>query len=593
MIREKDVIRLIRACLNEPSLTVSRFVELIDSDSMLSPWDKKAFSKVVNKSLGAGPITETGIAGFADTLVYEASSVEYMYFVAKLLEKNQLKQRAYNLYILCFDNGMKSLNLVIRLGKIAFELGDKSAYKAWLKEAIDLYGLICRENKVSDAINAESIIYESLIKLVEDDEHVTSAFTKLGIHTQNVTKKVQDKAPFNATAITPEIANRIAFCVPNGVMLAHTTVLISILSLYSSEPAFDICPTIFVVGGICDENFRNACDEALIPYVYIPYDSREFTLDVYAERIEKLRTELQIRGISRVVWVSVPSGCSWYLGSRIAAEQAYWTMKFHAQATREIDIFISCASIWEKEKIVAGKKWVTGPVTFPDALSQTDAAKAKAIKSEFPQDAILLGVLARAEKIYSGEYLEAVSRILRKHPNTIFLWTGRTKHEGIAKHFDDSGLSGRVQYVGWVDTATYALVLDVFLETFPFGCGLTAAQALAAGTALVSYRNWSTIYGHHLSPVLDGRAGDFDTLSDIESIFRGEGNLDRLLMAKDPEQYVELASSVVQSPDFRESVGEAGKIFYRKYLGNPRISAQRFAEIFMGSIDNSHHIRKR
>jgi hypothetical protein len=36
--------------------------------------------------------------------------------------------------------------------------------------------------------------------------------------------------------------------------------------------------------------------------------------------------------------------------------------------------------------------------------------------------------------------------------------------------------------VGWVDTPLYAAILDVFLETFPLGCGITGYQAIDEGT---------------------------------------------------------------------------------------------------------------
>ena len=48
------------------------------------------------------------------------------------------------------------------------------------------------------------------------------------------------------------------------------------------------------------------------------------------------------------------------------------------------------------------------------------------------------------------------------------------------------GVDKKIFYIGWVDAELFSLAYDVFLETFPFGCGITGMQALTNGTALVS-----------------------------------------------------------------------------------------------------------
>jgi hypothetical protein len=47
-------------------------------------------------------------------------------------------------------------------------------------------------------------------------------------------------------------------------------------------------------------------------------------------------------------------------------------------------------------------------------------------------------------------------------------------------------LLNRCFYIGWVDTNFYSELIDIFLETFPFGCGITGAQSLFQGNILIS-----------------------------------------------------------------------------------------------------------
>jgi predicted O-linked N-acetylglucosamine transferase (SPINDLY family) len=42
------------------------------------------------------------------------------------------------------------------------------------------------------------------------------------------------------------------------------------------------------------------------------------------------------------------------------------------------------------------------------------------------------------------------------------------------------------EYIGWVDTSLWAQVIDVFLDTWPFGSGHTAWEAIAANKHFVS-----------------------------------------------------------------------------------------------------------
>ena len=87
-------------------------------------------------------------------------------------------------------------------------------------------------------------------------------------------------------------------------------------------------------------------------------------------------------------------------------------------------------------------------------LAGGEPSEIPAIRARYGKDAILLGVLAREEKIFSLLYLGAVANILENCPKAVFLWSGRSEHPGIRKFFADRGLNDRTPHIGWVNTAS-------------------------------------------------------------------------------------------------------------------------------------------
>ena len=95
--------------------------------------------------------------------------------------------------------------------------------------------------------------------------------------------------------------------------------------------------------------------------------------------------------------------------------------------------------------------------------------------------------MRREQKLQDRSYIEAIANVLKRHPDTLFVWTGTSwilSYPSILK----SVVAHQCRYLGWVDTAIYAHILDIFMDTFPFPCGVTLYQAMAAGKASVSLR---------------------------------------------------------------------------------------------------------
>jgi Glycosyl transferases group 1 len=101
--------------------------------------------------------------------------------------------------------------------------------------------------------------------------------------------------------------------------------------------------------------------------------------------------------------------------------------------------------------------------------------------------------------------------------------------------------------------------LYVFLETFPFGSGVTALQALGAGTPLLSYLHPETIFGTYFWPAVTNRENgpEGSPLPTLNSPDRHA-----ILCARDAAEYVGLANRLISDPSWRREVGERGRAFF-------------------------------
>ena len=291
-------------------------------------------------------------------------------------------------------------------------------------------------------------------------------------------------------------------------------------------------------------------------------------------RFRWLRQRFQQDRIGACVWVSAPPMAAFALSMRLAPAQIFWALRFHPLSGPYIDGYITWGAPSERTRRYGNQEWEVVPMPLALDDSPAPQAEVERLRSRFPEP-VLLGTLAREEKINSAPYLRAVADILVANPRAGFLWTGRSEHPGVAGFLREAGVAGRCHFVGWVDTKLHAAALDVFLETFPFGSGVTALQALGAGTPLLSYLHPETIFGTYW-PELAGAEGTSVGQSaqpPLESPDRHE-----ILCARDADEYITLANRLVSEPSWRKEVGARGRGFFLEEHGKSKTYAALFFE---------------
>jgi glycosyltransferase involved in cell wall biosynthesis len=112
----------------------------------------------------------------------------------------------------------------------------------------------------------------------------------------------------------------------------------------------------------------------------------------------------------------------------------------------------------------------------------------------------------------------------------------------------------------------------VFLDSFPFPCGYTLYEAMAAGKPAVLYasaESAETGARSLIEPLLHDQ-------SEACEIFRPDAAENLFLLAGDPAQYVSFAVRLGRDDEFRSLAGAAGRAFVERFMTD----RSRFARIY-------------
>ena len=454
---------------------------------------------------------------------------------------------------------------IAEAGNMAHRLGLAAAAEGAFSRSLDLLVRIIRTGNADAAMAAELMVYKAFVKAVEDEDHYERAFARWREPMAELGRRFRQELRAPAPG-----SKRVAFVFHSGVVLGHTEVM---LRLLESMDRTRFEPRIYALTMSTPE-FNERVAKLGVPVATFADTPRWGAPPTgMLARAQWLRERLAEDETACAVWVSLPVAAIFTLAMRVAPVQIFWSLKHHPVRLPEIDGYLTYGSWAEKEKVFHGQAWTVCPVPLALDPRPVDAQARARVRARFPQR-ILLGSLAREEKLDSRPFLESVAEILRRNPDAGFLWTGRHFHPGIGAFFAERGLAQRAHFVGWVDTAVHAAALDLFLETFPLGCGITGYQALAAGVPLVSYLEENTVFGMQYWSELMGRAGG------REKVDRALLDEYPVLCARDPGEYVELASRILSDATFREQ----WKAREARYFDAEIRGIGRYAERFFDAI---------
>lgn len=421
----------------------------------------------------------------------------------------------------------------------------------------------------------DSLLYRHFVKKIETEQHARDCFQSWLEPMAALGRRLRDpQLPQPLWAPTAARPWRAAFLLQTPAMLGHTDALFELLRHRPRGLPWHDAPVIFVLSGESAELTR-CCAELGVQVCYLESENGR-PLNSQYERLASMRRRIAAEGVSHFVWVSAPGQAIMTFAMRVAPVQVFWTLKFHPFRLPEIDEYITHGNWGEIERRMHGELWKTVWLSIGDILADVDPARVAAERAKFARHDILFGVLAREEKLNSEAYLAMVTAILQRCPQAGFVWAGRSELPVVTAYFARHGVADRCHFIGWVDTSLYVRVIDVFLETFPFGCGITAMQALAAGTPFVSLAMPDTQYGLQFLRVIDAGGAPAE---EIRALMRPVDGGAPLAFADTEAEYLEIAVQLAVDAGLRRAVGAAGQRHYAERMSNGPAMARRFFDI--------------
>ncbi len=382
-----------------------------------------------------------------------------------------------------------------------------------------------------------------------------------------------------------EVPHKVCFFLHNSSFLAHTR---NLFNYFRGLKEFDrppIQPTLILFDDVSDQ-IQNLANENQVEIVSFP-DSG------YYERILRIRQWNIDNNVTAFVWSSTLLFMPFAFSMRIAPVQIFWSMKYHSVKFDEIDGYLTTGS-FEKYRTIDGKKWRVGHGALDSLYKPELEGDAKTKRKELTDDenCIIFGCLGRETKINNDQYAGAIAQILKQVPNSIYIWTGRVNHPEILSRFRKLGILDRCRFVGWINTALYAQVLDVFVDSFPFASGHTAFESMAAGCPVVvriTPESLETSSLTHILPAFHCSYVPKDIQEDIKDTWLDENGNILLPIVEDLNNYVNTAVQLATDRDFRHRIGELSRMFVNRFMTDTKLMAKTYTNHILDIINQSRN----
>jgi tetratricopeptide (TPR) repeat protein len=440
------------------------------------------------------------------------------------------------------------------------------------------------QGKYDEALIDENDLTEHVVRPIESENHAEACLaTWRDAMTAAGAKAAAGLSPVPRAA-APAGPPEVGFVIHAASMLGHVELALDYLAAIIASPDPPIRPRLYVLSRD-DPALAAEAKKRGIPLTIVEAEWPGGGDLLPYQRLLWLRTRLARDGVAAVVWVTLSQFVHFAAALGLAPVNMFWAMRFRPVASPHIQGTISCGGCFEREEIVHGRRWDLVPLAFADLKGPARAAEAQAIRYRLGRPSVVLGTMARAQKMQDDRWLEAVGLTLRRCPEAVFVWAGQKEDEKVRSTLAKMGVASQSRYVGWVDTRLHAQVIDIFLDTAPVGCGLTAMEAMAWGKPLVSFRDPLTNWGQCLRPVIEGRIDDPAARAEIERIFALGSGRELLAWVDTPQDYADMVRRLVDDDAFRADVGAAGQTFTDRYFGDPAYAAERLAALVRRVID--------
>ena len=361
---------------------------------------------------------------------------------------------------------------------------------------------------------------------------------------------------------------KIAFFAEAISELAHTRNLFNYVRSIATRPDLDLEPVIYYAAAGPEKVITQYHDIGVRTFQIPPGLGTEKSGLWLREHLRETETDVcVILGTLSGIFVFL-------LGLRVAPIQIWWSQKYHGLKFDHIDGYLTLGG-FEPHREIQGRSWrcvpgLFGPeITLPadsSAMAEAGRVRASLLDGRFSK---IAGVVGREEKLDNDDYWDCIAKILKQHPEMLFIWSGRSERRTIKQRIEARGLADRCRFVGWVNTKVYVNVVDIYLDSFPFPGGHTLIEAIMANKPVVSLvtkearRIGIPIFAE---PWLKNDGGATLRQYNFDPIFTGPGGEDLLPLVPDTRTYVARALALVDDEGFRARWIAASRQFVERYL---------------------------
>lgn len=261
--------------------------------------------------------------------------------------------------------------------------------------------------------------------------------------------------------------------------------------------------------------------------------------------------------------------------TRTAPKQIYWSHGNFEYHINNIDVKLHHTIV--PKLYTSFYQTFSNPITLDKYNPRIDINLIKNTRKLFPENKFILGSIGRLVKLDDLEYLTAVSKIMKRNPDTIYLACGSGSTSNIESMLQGLGIHDRFYFTGHVDSHIYGHVIDLWLTPFKFGGGEALQEYMYKGQPFVIKSDfYEEIVSIHKSKDKDIctrilNKDDKTVLSDIydnDNInmlkkyhYLYEENKDfatflGLTTVKTTEAFINVANLLIKNKHIREKIGK-------------------------------------
>lgn len=336
---------------------------------------------------------------------------------------------------------------------------------------------------------------------------------------------------------------RIGFVMDNATGIAHGANLFELLKALEQHPQ-PIEPVVFSKEA-ADDKFKSNLSGA---------EYHCFGSQTEAKCWLQLRTLANRLDITALVWVSIVPGLIFSNFIKAAPVVIWWSQKWHTLHCKDIGLIDTTHPFWPTQEL-AGQEWRSARLSLPRLLDVTRRAEAEKIRNELAYQTVF-GWFGREEKLFDPYFADSVVQILKANENSCFLWTSRSEH-GFGEYLDQH-VPGRHRCLGWVDCSLWSMVVDVGLDTFPFGMGHTAFQLWEADKPVIGVANENPGALNTMYQLVE--EGPDDLKAEAAELISVKPYTETIV------DFIELAGQLHNDRSLQKQMGTEGRLFIETFL---------------------------